>query len=391
MSGLTATGWVPKTAAELRSELEASMRAELGDDVDVSAESVFGPVIAAAALKLGELWELAGAVYAARTPSGAAGTALDELAGICPGLERGGSTKGTVTLTVRLAPTVTLPAGARAHVAGETTNAWVTTSAVTNGTLVEDNFTVQAEAIAPGLVRAPTSTISAIATPVSGWLSVTNLADATPGQDSERDAAFRVRRARALQRAGSSPLGALVAQVAEVPGVTQVSGWENTTLHVDADGRPAKSVEVLVVGGDNEAIARAVYAGKAGGIESHGGVAVSFVDDRGITRTARFSRPTDLNVWVTARVAYDAASYAGDDAVKEAILDAAGSLRAGDTARLADLLCAARAVTGLVDVTLLLGLSSTVALQSARNIVPPSPRHRARFDSARITVTRVDP
>lgn len=391
MSGLTATGWVPKTAAELRGELEAALRAELGADVDVSAESVFGPVLAACALKLGELWELAGALYAARTPTGAAGTALDELAAICPGLERAGPTKGTVTLRVTLAPTVTLPAGSRAHVAGEPTNAWVTTSAVTNGGIVEDNFNVEAEAIAPGLVRAPSSTISAIATPVSGWLSVTNLTDATPGQDSERDAALRVRRARALQRAGSSPLGAIVAEVAEVSGVTQVSGWENTTLHVDADGRPPKSVEVLVVGGDNEAIARAVYAAKAGGIESHGGVSVTFVDDRGISRTARFSRPTALDVWVTARVAYDTASYAGETAVKEAILDAAATLRAGDTARLADLLCAVRAVTGLVDVTLLLGLSSTVALQSARNIVPPSPRHRALFDSSRITVERVDP
>ena len=58
MSGLGSTGWVPKTVNELRQEAEETIRTALGDDVDVSAESVFGPLIAALATKLGELWEI---------------------------------------------------------------------------------------------------------------------------------------------------------------------------------------------------------------------------------------------------------------------------------------------------------------------------------------------
>lgn len=390
MSGLTATGWVPKTAAELLAELEADLRAQLGEDehgpVDVSAESVFGPVLAGVALKLGELWELTGAVYAARTPTGASGESLDALAGICPGIERRAPTKGRVTLRVTLAPTVTLPAGSRAHVPGEPTNAWVTIEAVTNSGISEAPVDVVAEAIDAGVVRANSSTITAIATPVSGWISVTNPADATPGEGIEGDAALRVRRELMLQRAGHTALGAIVAAVLEVDGVTECAGWENTTLHRDSAGRPGKSVEVLVDGGTDEAVARAIYAAKSCGIEAWGTEEpVTFTDDEGRECTVRFSRPTPLPVWATVKVLADGA-YAGHEAVELALLAAAAPLRSGSTVRVAALQGALRAVSGVVDVQVSLGTTSIVATHRPSNLRPPSVRHRAVFDSARITV-----
>ena len=109
MSGLGSTGWVPKTVDELRQEAEETIRTALGDDVDVSAESVFGPLIAALATKLGELWELVGSVYNARVPAGASGAALEALCELSPGIERRAATKGTVTLSVTLNAGVTLP------------------------------------------------------------------------------------------------------------------------------------------------------------------------------------------------------------------------------------------------------------------------------------------
>ena len=75
---------MPKTVAEIRDELVSDLRDRLGADVDVSAESVLGQVVAIQATKLGELWELVGALYAARTPSGASGAALDALCEIAP-------------------------------------------------------------------------------------------------------------------------------------------------------------------------------------------------------------------------------------------------------------------------------------------------------------------
>lgn len=386
-AGLTATGWVPKTATEVLAELETDVRAELGSDVDVSAESVFGPVLALCATKLGQMWELVGAVYAARTPGGAAGEALAAVAGIFPALERRAATKGTVTLSVTLNNGVTIPAGSRASVTGEPANAWVTTASVTNSTGSATTLTVAAEALDTGRTPAPAGTITVISTPVSGWTAVTNLADATPGLPVETDAAFRLRREQSAQRAASSPLDAIVAQVLEVSGVTQVTGWENTSLLPDAIGRPGKSVEAMVLGGDDDAVGRAVFAAKAGGIETVGSTTVTFTDSNGRSRSVKFSRPTSLTMYATVRVEIDPDTYAGDDAVKAAFLEVSDEFRAGAPARISDLLTAVCAVAGVTDAYVFIGTVATEALQQRTNYTPGE-RERCVFATGRITVTR---
>lgn len=387
MSGLGSTGWVPKTVDELRVEAEDLIRAAQGDDVDVSAEGVYGPLIAALATKLGELWELVGSVYNARVPAGASGAALEALCELAPGIERRAATKGTVTLSVSLNAGVTLPAGSRAHVAGEPTNAWVTTASVTNSGGSPATVSVAAEALDAGRALANTGTITSIATPVTGWTAVTNAADATPGEEIETDAALRLRREQRLQRAGSSPLAAIEAEVAEVTGVTQVFAWENATDYVDSAGRPPHSVEVMVLGGDGEDVARAIWAAKAAGIQTHGTeAAVTFLDDRGVTRSVLFSRPTSLNIYATLVLIIDPATYAGDAAAKAALLASVENLQGGEPARNSVMVAALLDVVGVRDAVVWAGITSTLTEQSRDNLTPDL-RTRLVFDSSRIEVT----
>lgn len=387
MSGLGSTGWVPKTVDELRQEAEETIRTALGDDVDVSAESVFGPLIAALATKLGELWELVGSVYNARVPAGASGAALEALCELAPGIERRAATKGTVTLSVTLNAGVTLPTGSRASVSGEPSNAWVTTEDVTNSTGSPATVSVAAEALDAGRTPANAGTITAIATPVTGWTAVTNAADATPGLEIETDAELRLRREQRLQRAGSSPLEAIAAQVAEVDGVTQAIAWENATDYTDAFGRPPHSVEVMVLGGDSEDIARAIWAAKAAGIQTYGTESVvTFADDRGVTRSVYFSRPTSLSAYATLLIITDPATYAGDAAVETAFLAAMEGLRAGEVARNAIAVAALLEVTGVRDAVVWMGSTSTFTSQTRDNLAPTE-RQRIVFDSARVEVT----
>jgi len=387
VSGLGSTGWVPKTVDELRQEAEETIRTALGDDVDVSAESVFGPLIAALATKLGELWELVGSVYNARVPAGASGAALEALCELAPGIERRAATKGTVTLSVTLNAGVTLPTGSRASVSGEPSNAWVTTEDVTNSTGSPATVSVAAEALDAGRTPANAGTITAIATPVTGWTAVTNAADATPGLEIETDAELRLRREQRLQRAGSSPLEAIAAQVAEVDGVTQAIAWENATDYTDAFGRPPHSVEVMVLGGDSEDIARAIWAAKAAGIQTYGTESVvTFADDRGVTRSVYFSRPTSLSAYATLLIITDPATYAGDAAVETAFLAAMEGLRAGEVARNAIAVAALLEVTGVRDAVVWMGSTSTFTSQTRDNLAPTE-RQRIVFDSARVEVT----
>ena len=387
MSGLGSTGWVPKTVNELRQEAEETIRTALGDDVDVSAESVFGPLIAALATKLGELWELVGSVYNARVPAGASGAALEALCELAPGIERRAATKGTVTLSVTLNAGVTLPTGSRASVSGEPSNAWVTTEDVTNSTGSPATVSVAAEALDAGRTPANAGTITAIATPVTGWTAVTNAADATPGLEIETDAELRLRREQRLQRAGSSPLEAIAAQVAEVDGVTQAIAWENATDYTDAFGRPPHSVEVMVLGGLAADIGRAIWAAKAAGIQTYGTESVvTFADDRGVTRSVYFSRPTSLSAYATLLIITDPATYAGDAAVETAFLAAMEGLRAGEVARNAIAVAALLEVTGVRDAVVWMGSTSTFTSQTRDNLAPTE-RQRIVFDSARVEVT----
>lgn len=387
MSGLGSTGWVPKTVDELRQEAEETIRTALGDDVDVSAESVFGPLIAALATKLGELWELVGSVYNARVPAGASGAALEALCELAPGIERRAATKGTVTLSVTLNAGVTLPTGSRTSVSGEPSNAWVTTEDVTNSTGSPATVSVAAEALDAGRTPANAGTITAIATPVTGWTAVTNAADATPGLEIETDAELRLRREQRLQRAGSSPLEAIAAQVAEVDGVTQAIAWENATDYTDAFGRPPHSVEVMVLGGLAADIGRAIWAAKAAGIQTYGTESVvTFADDRGVTRSVYFSRPTSLSAYATLLIITDPATYAGDAAVESAFLAAMEGLRAGEVARNAIAVAALLEVTGVRDAVVWMGSTSTFTSQTRDNLAPTE-RQRIVFDSARVEVT----
>lgn len=388
MSGLEATGWVPKTVAEIHAEIVQALRDSpaFGADVDVSAESVLGQLAAITATKLGEVWELAGAIYTARTPTGATGAALDIVAELSPGIPREAATKGTVTLRVALTGAVTLPAGSRAHVLGDTTNVWVTTAAVVGSGSGSAFYTVEAEALDAGRTLAPAGTITVIATPVTGWTDVTNLLDADPGDDAETDAPLRVRRVQLLQRNASSPVEAITAQVAEVEGVTQVAVFENTTDYTDADGRPPHSVEAMVLGGTDEAVARAVWAAKAGGIESYGSTSETFTDARGVSRTAAFSRPSSLLMFATVEVEVDPAAYEGAAAVKAAVVTATTSYRAGEKALISDLVLAVLALPGVADAYAWIGVSATFATQSRTNY-QPSARQRCVFDTSRVTVT----
>lgn len=387
MSGLGSTGWVPKTVDELRQEAEETIRTALGDDVDVSAESVFGPLIAALATKLGELWELVGSVYNARVPAGASGAALEALCELSPGIERRAATKGTVTLSVTLNAGVTLPTGSRASVSGEPSNAWVTTEDVTNSGGSPATVSVAAEAHDAGRTPANAGTITVIATPVTGWTAVTNAADATPGLEIETDAELRLRREQRLQRAGSSPLESIEAELSEVDGVTQAIAWENATDYTDAFGRPPHSVEVMVLGGDSEDIARAIWAAKAAGIQTYGTESVvTFTDDRGVTRSVYFSRPTSLSAYATLLIVTDPATYAGDAAVEDAFLAAMEGLRAGEVARNAIAVAALLEVTGVRDAVVWMGSTSTFTSQTRDNLAPTE-RQRIVFDSARVEVT----
>lgn len=442
MSGVTSTGFVAKTFSELQDDLKASMRARFGAQFDLSVQSIGGQMAAIFSELLAEAWEVAEDVYGSSDPNAAHGAALDALMALT-GSRRKEAFKSTVTLvavgtagtvvatgrvfSVAGAPTTRFAAAADATLAAP--GAWASATVValglrrvnggkvyqvtvpgttagsggptgTGSAIVDGTATwrylgtgtgvvdVSAEGEVTGPLVANAGTLTVIETPVSGLASVVNLLDAELGADLEVDSTAKLRREQELRAPGSAAAAAVRADVSKVQGVTSVTVFENTSMATDGDGLPAKSFEVLVLGGTDADIRAAIYGAKPLGIETHGTTSGTVVDSAGVSHTVKHSRPADQDVWIIISVKADPDTWPSDGAaqVAEAIAEW-GDARLGIGHDVASSAAGAQAfqVSGVWEVTsTLIGLSDPPVSSAT---LAMSIRQIARLDTSRIAVT----
>jgi uncharacterized phage protein gp47/JayE len=145
-----------------------------------------------------------------------------------------------------------------------------------------------------------TRTISPLSTfnlvnPITGVSTALNLLASVPGTDTETDVELRLRRQESLATAGASTLESIVSKVRGLSGVTAAVGYENTTNATDSYSRPAKSFEIVVVGGDSTDIATTISEWKPAGIETTygnattGATTVQVPDLNGVDKPINFS------------------------------------------------------------------------------------------------------
>lgn len=386
MAGLTAAGLVTKTAAEILADIEASQKAALGSDLDVSPSGPLGQINGIFAAHVRELWELAAALYSARDPRGATGDALTGTA-LLTGTERRAAQRATAPLSVVLAAGTTLPAGSVAGHASDATRQFATLSTVANVGAAQAAFAVTGEQVTAGTLPVAT-TVTAIVTPVAGWVSVATTGPIVPGADAEADPTLRRRRAAELQAAGTAPVDAIRTALSRVPGVTDVQVVENATSATDADGRPPHSVEAIVTGSAlGSTLALALFRSKAAGIRAYGLSDYAVGDALGGTRTVGLTSAIDLPAYAAVVVDVDPQNDPGDAAIKAAAVASVTGLLAGQVARRSVITCALLDLDGIRDV-LSVALGSTAVTVAASNMAAPA-RGRLVFDAARVEVSRV--
>lgn len=128
--GITSTGFVKKSASVIAAELTAEYKAIYGNDI----QTTDGPIaqeIGVFAERESLIWDLAEAVYLAKTRDGASGASLDDVNSLI-GVGRLEATRSTVTLTLATigASDVTIPSGTQVNQAS-TNTLWETTAAGT--------------------------------------------------------------------------------------------------------------------------------------------------------------------------------------------------------------------------------------------------------------------
>lgn len=241
-----------------------------------------------------------------------------------------------------------------------------------------------------GPIAAPTNSLTVIETPVVGLQEFTNEQDATLGRDIETDPEAKERRENELQLAGAATTEAIRADMLELEGVTAAVVFSNRKSIVDIDGRPPHSVDIVVEGGDEDEIAEAIFNTVADGIDIIGAITKTVIDSQGFAQTIKFSRPTEIDVWIEVDVTIDPALFPsdGEDLIEEKILQYGASLSMGDDVVVFGsapaLSCSFDDVPGMTDLVFRVGTSASPTLD---NNIPIAPREKANFDSARILVT----
>lgn len=218
---------------------------------------------------------------------------------------------------------------------------------------------VDLTALATGPAIAPAGTLTVIETPVSGLASILNLTDAGQGRDLETDAELRIRRAKTLQVAGKATVDAIRSALLSLSGVTDVIVFENDTMIPDSNGRPAKSFEAVVNGGNLQTIFDKIWDVKAAGIRTFGSQVGSITDSQGQPHTVQFSRPTQLPVYLEVDLTTNSQFPAnGLVAARQSLVDVGNAAGIGKNVVVyPTLISALNSIPGITDVAIRIGLA----------------------------------
>lgn len=385
MAGLTLTGFDRKTVETIFAEIVSDLHASISPSLNTEAAALVGNFVGILSSKLGELWEVLEAIYRAGDRNGASGDPLDAI-GALIGVPREAATKSTVLANVNVnAGFNQAPGTLIASVAGNPTARFVNTVAVVSpggGTVTGVAF----EAESTGPTEAPSGTLTVIANPVSGWNSITNPLDAEIGSEIESDQAYRVRQIAELARVGSTTVDAIRADTLAVVDVESVTVLENDTDATNADGLTPHSVEAIVLGGTDAAVARAIWLSKAGGIKAGGSDSEVVTDSQGRTHTVGFTRPTEILIYLEITVYVDAATYVGSTAVKAALVEwAQANLDVSEDVIKQRIAAVVMGLSGVNDVNVT-GIDNVTPTVTSTNYTIGI-REIARLDTSRITIT----
>lgn len=125
--GVTSTGFIPKTLAVIKEEIEKDFQSAFGDDIDLDSESPFGQIIGILAEREQLLWEAMEDTYNSQYPDTATGNSLDNVCALL-GISRLPARKSTSQLLCFGTPGTNIPIGSIFSVANQPDNRFVSTS-----------------------------------------------------------------------------------------------------------------------------------------------------------------------------------------------------------------------------------------------------------------------
>ncbi|MDR2952573.1 MAG: hypothetical protein LBU82_04940 [Treponema sp.] len=125
---------------------------------------------------------------------------------------------------------------------------------------------------------------------------IINYAAGITGREAESDAELRVEKNNRQKQASGNEVS-IENEVKKVSGVLFCKVYSNRSMDV-VDGHPPKSYETIVIGGEDQEIAEAIFRKGPGGIQAFGNTIVTVKDAENFPWEVGFSRPENKYIWI---------------------------------------------------------------------------------------------
>ena len=293
----TDTGFVSPEELAIYDGVIADINGAFGGALNTSVSSPQGQLATSLAAVIGAFNDLFVDFTNQVDPAYATGRMQDAIARIYY-LSRIGATPTVVNATCSGATGAVIPVGSLALATDGTIFQALTAGTIGAGGTVE----IQFAALTSGPIACPAGSLSTIYRSVTGWDSITNATDGTPGRAEETATELEQRRALSVAGNATGILPAVRGSVLGVSGVVDAYVTENVTGSTATIGGVsvlAHSLYVAVEGGSDADVAKAIWLKKNPGCNYTGSTTVVVEDDNSgyltpPTYSVKFQRASSL-------------------------------------------------------------------------------------------------
>lgn len=315
--GVTDEGFNAKRTADIIEDLNADFLVAW-PGIKTDGESVSGNFIGILGAAIGQAWEAIQLANDQYDPSTARGANLSSLV-LLNGLIRKDAQASTATLNITATPSTVIPAGSLVSNDDNSITVSTDTELTVGGT---GTGTVSATATETGPKVIDADVLTNIVTPIFGWSSVTNSSAGVTGRDIETDRELRERQVRGTFTPARAIVESIYSNLVNLDQVVFVRVYVNETGDTDSRGITQHSVAVVIVGGIDADIAEEIFNYIPAGINTFGTTEVSIIDIQDFAYPIRFTRPTEVPIYVNIEIDTDDSFPAdGVDRIKQAIVD----------------------------------------------------------------------
>lgn len=304
--------------------LKNKYRGIYGDDAYLDNDSLDGQWLGVLALQFSQVNGVCIQTYNSFNPKTAGTDALARNVKI-NGIKKTLATYSTVDITVDGTPGTVITSGI---VGDDNNNRWLLPATV----IIPSSglITVTARAEKAGAIFAAAGSIKNILKPTRGWLAVLNMNTSSIGQDVESNGQLRRRQALSVSISAISQTEAMRGAILALDNVSRCKIFENTTSTVDGNGLAAKSVCVVVSGGDAQEIAKIMHAKKSMGCAWHGNTNVTVMNIYNEPVVVSIYRPDIKNISFHVQIVTNE-SYSADtaDTIAQNLADYVNTLDIG--------------------------------------------------------------